>query len=98
MGLSGNLLHKAVFDNYMIPNPTQRVRFFDSQSRPCLHRHHLNKRDHTQVRERYARSILSNGCLLGVRGQAWATPHSNNESAEDPHFDMLSSTTLIDAV
>lgn len=97
-GLSGNLLQQAVFDDYMIPNPTQRLKFFDSQSRPCLHRHPLNGRDHCQVREQYVRGILANGCLIGVRGQAWATPSTNNESAEDPHFQMMSSATLIEAV
>eukprot|EP00974_Lingulodinium_polyedra_P100980 9784108-Lingulodinium_polyedra.AAC.1 len=67
-GLSGNALQERVFSDYCITPKDVPLKLLDETGAECLSRHPLNKRNHVAVREQYVANILTQGCIIGVRG------------------------------
>ena len=88
-GLDDLLLQEQVFAAYQI-EVADHIPYLKADGSPNVMRHRCNDRSYDETTEDLAVSIESRGCMIGVRGEAWAVKGST--------YQMLTWGHLTDAV
>ena len=74
-GLDGVLLQEQVFAAYKL-EVADHIPYLKADGSPNVTRHRCNDRSYDETTEDLAVSIESRGCMIGVRGEAWAVKGS----------------------
>ena len=74
-GLYGARLLEQVFAAYKL-EVADRIPYVKADGSPNVMRHRCNDRSYDETTEDLAVSIESRGCMIGVRGEAWAVKGS----------------------
>ena len=74
-GLDGVLLQEQVFAAYKL-EVADHIPYLKADGSPNVMRHRCNDRSYDETTEDLAVSIESRGCMIGVRGEAWAVKGS----------------------
>ncbi|CAK0825346.1 unnamed protein product, partial [Prorocentrum cordatum] len=96
--MHGNELQHRVFRDYVISQQDVTLRLIDEQGEETLTRHRVNKRDHQAVREQYVQNVLTQGVVVGVRGQPWAVPNDRVSPGGVQHHGLISCATLTESL